>query len=250
VKIISIVNHKGGVAKTTSAINIGAGLHKLGKKVLVIDLDPQAHLTDGLGIRSHALDNTVYSVFRGDCKIEDAFIDRDGLTVLPSCLELAGAELELSSQPGRDNILQHALETSPRKFQYVIIDCPPGLGMLTINALTASSDIFIALQTEYLALEGLTQLLKIIKQVKERTNPKLNITGVICTMYEARFRFHRDVVESAIERFGNKIFKTPIRKSVKVSESVSHGKTVFEYDPKGTGAADYMALCKEIIKRK
>jgi chromosome partitioning protein len=246
-KKIALINQKGGVGKTTSTINIGAGLSMLGKKVLLIDLDPQSNLTYSLGIQVHELESGVFDLLKEREKFEEIVIDRDGLMVIPSSLELSGAEVELASEVGREFLMREALE-SLNGFDYVLIDCSPSLGLLTVNALVAAEIAYIPLQTEFLALQGLSQLLRTIEVVKKRLNRDLEIGGIIATRYNRR-RLNKEVIEKIREYFEDKVFNTLIRENISLAEAPSFGKTIYEYKPNSHGAEDYMSLCKEIIER-
>lgn len=247
-QIIALINQKGGVGKTTCAINIGAGLNKLKKRVLLIDLDPQAHLTYSLGIPAHELKNTVYELLKGTASLKETITERNGLSLVPSSLNLSGAEIEFSGLAGREFLLKETVE-GLNKFDYVFIDCPPSLGLLTLNALTTAQNIYIPLQTEFLALQGMTKLLETIKIVKKRLNKDLEITGIIATRFDNRKNLNREVVEKIKEYFGNKLFNTLIRDNISLAEAPGFGKTIFEYKSNSYGAKDYLDLCKEIIKR-
>jgi len=233
--VISLLNHKGGVGKTTSAINIGAGLVELGKRVLLIDLDPQANLSLSLGIPRQK--STIYEALRGESELVPYTV-REGLDVVTSTLDLSGAEMELINEAGREYILRELLEVVEEDYDYVIIDCPPSLGLLTLNALTSSTYVYIPLQTEFLALQGLTKIKQIIDKVRFRLNKKLSIGGVIATMYDHRKVLNRDVVETIRKFFGNRVFDT-----------YSQRKDIFTYNKRSPGAKDYLALSKEIIER-
>lgn len=254
-RTIALVNQKGGVAKTTSTVNIGAGLAILNKKVLLIDLDPQAACTNSLGIAAHELPYSVFEVLTGKVSLADATVVRPikyhdanhELKVVPANLSLSGADMELASTPGRERLLLDALD-GLSDIDYILIDCPPSLGLLTLNALTAAREIFIPVQVEFLALTGVAQLLQTIEVAQKRLNKKLTLTGVIATRYDSRLKLNREVVERMQQHFGQKVFKTFIRDNVAVAEAPSHGQTIFEYQPGSHGAKDYLALCKEIIK--
>ncbi len=248
-KIISLCNQKGGVGKTTCTLNIGAGLAKSGKKALLIDLDPQAHLTYSLGIAAHELDKTIYDVFKKGASQKDVVLERNGLQVIPSSLDLAGVEMEMAGIPGREFLLKEFLEQD-EAFDYILIDCPPSLGLLTLNALTAATEIYIPLQTEFLALKGMSKLLDTIEAVKKRLNKDLEITGIIATRFDARKKLNKGIVETITQRFDKKLFKTAIRENISLAEAPGYGQTIFEYAPKSYGAEDFLALAKEIIKRK
>lgn len=248
-KIIALANQKGGVGKTTSTINIGAGLSKSGKNVLLVDLDPQAHLTYSLGISAHELDNTIYQLLKGESNLSDTLIERNGLYVLPSTLDLSGADVELSNIAGREYILREIL-SELTDLDYILLDCPPSLGLLTLNALTTALEIYIPLQTEYLALSGLSKLLQTIEIVQNRLNENLRVTGIIATRFDSRKRLNNEVVDKIKVHFGNSVFQTMIRDNISLAEAPSFGKTIFEYKPNSYGAADYLSLCNEILNRE
>jgi len=256
--IYTVSNQKGGVGKTTTTINIGVYLARLGKKVLLIDLDPQANLTSGLGYGKNresekgVLNKTIYNVMTGDAKIGDIFITTNtkNLFLAPSSIDLAGAEVELVNQMSRETILKNAIEGTKRNFDYILIDCPPSLGILTINAFVAADKILIPVQCEYYALEGLGQLLNTIKLVKTRLNNTLDIGGVILTMFDTRTNLAHQVAKDVREFFGEKVFKSVVPRNVRLSEAPSHGKSIADYDPNSTGAFAYEHLAKEIISLK
>ncbi len=245
-KVISISNHKGGVGKTTSAINIGAGLNKLGKKVLLIDLDPQANLSQSLGLINQ--DKNIYGAIRGEYKLQPVEVLK-GLSVVPSTLDLSGAEVELSGEAGREYILKELIDPIKKQYDYIIIDSPPSLGLLTINSFTASDEVFIPLQAQYLALQGLTKLVEVIDKIKKRLNKNLKVGGVFITQYDSRKILNRDVVDTIKGHFKNDVFKTKIRDNVALAEAPTQGTDIFRYQAKSKGAEDYLALCKEIIKK-
>lgn len=245
-KIISLLNHKGGVGKTTSAINIGAGLVELGRKVLLVDLDPQANLTLSLGIPRQK--NTIYEALRGESDLEP-FSYKPNFDVITSSLDLSGAEMELINEAGREYILKEIFSTVEDDYDYIIIDCPPSLGLLTLNALTSSQLVFIPLQTEFLALQGVAKIKQIVDKVRFRLNKELQIGGVIATMYDSRKVLNRDVVETIKKYFKEKVFHTKIRNNVALAEAPSQRKDIFSYSKSSNGAKDYLELCKEIIAR-
>jgi len=245
-KIISLLNHKGGVGKTTSTINIGAGLVELGKKVLLIDLDPQANLTLSLGIPRQKY--TIYEAVRGESELVP-FTVKEGLDVITSTLDLSGAEMELINEAGREFILRELFDPLVSVYDYIIIDCPPSLGLLTLNALTSSDFVYIPLQTEFLALQGLTKIKQVIDKVRFRLNKRLQIGGVIATMYDNRKVLNRDVVETIRKYFGEKVFDTLIRDNVALAEAPAQRSDIFEYNRSSNGAKDYLNLSKEIIQR-
>ena len=251
-KVISISNHKGGVGKTTSAINIGAGLNRLGKKVLLIDLDPQANLSQSLGLIDQG--PNIYQLLRSaghgtrtETKPIEILI---GLEGIPSTLDLSGAEVELSGEAGREYILRELIEPLRERYDYILIDSPPSLGLLAINALTASDEVFIPLQSQYLALQGLTKLLEVIDKIKKRLNKGLKVGGVFITQYDSRKILNRDIASSIQEHFTDRVFNTKIRDNVSLAEAPSQGLDIFRYEPKSYGAEDYLSLCKEILKNK
>jgi chromosome partitioning protein len=244
--VISLLNHKGGVGKTTSTINIGAGLVEIGKKVLLIDLDPQANLTLSLGISRQKI--TIYESLRGEGDLEPYTV-KPGLDVITSSLDLSGAEMELINEAGREYILRELLNPLSDVYDYILIDCPPSLGLLTLNALTSSRYVIIPLQTEFLALQGLAKIKQVIDKVKFRLNKKLDIVGVMATMYDNRRVLNRDVVETIHKFFGEKVFKTYIRDNVALAEAPAQRKDIFGYAPKSAGADDYLNICKELVER-
>ena len=246
-KLIAISNHKGGVGKTTSAINIGAGLNKLGKTVLLIDLDPQANLSQSLGLIDQ--ERNIYGSLRGEYLLEPIQVLK-GLDVIPSTLDLSGAEVELSGEAGREYILRELIEPIRSSYDYILIDSPPSLGLLTINAFTASDEILIPLQAQFLALQGLAKLIEVIDKIKKRLNKELKIGGVIITQYDSRKVLNRDVVDTIEAHLKNDVFKTKIRDNIALAEAPAKGLDIFRYNPKSYGAEDYLELCKEILKRK
>ena len=245
-KVIAVTNHKGGVGKTTSTINIGAGLAKLGKRVLLIDLDPQANLSQSLGIKDPTA--TIYGAIRGEHPLQPVTVLKR-LDVVPSTLDLSGAEIELSSETGREYILRELLDTVKGSYDYVIIDSPPSLGLLTVNALTSADEILIPLQAQYLALQGLSKLLEIVDKIQKRLNKGLRIGGVFITQYDSRKILNRNVVETIESHFKETVFKTRIRDNVALAEAPTQGQDIFRYNPTSYGAQDYLALCKEIVKQ-
>jgi chromosome partitioning protein len=244
--IISLLNHKGGVGKTTSAINISAALVKLGKKVLLVDLDPQANLTISLGIPRQKV--TIYENMRGEAEIQP-FTVKEGMDVVTSSLDLSGAEMELINEAGREYILRELFEPLKEDYDYIIIDCPPSLGLLTLNALTTSHYVVIPMQTEFLALQGLAKIKQITDKVRFRLNKALQIGGVIATMYDNRKVLNRDIVSTIEKYFGDKVFNTKIRENVALAEAPAQHKDIFAYAPHSNGADDYLKLAKEIVAR-
>lgn len=250
-KIIAIINQKGGVGKSTTAINLSAALGEMGKQVLLVDLDPQGNSSSGLGIEKSAVRNCVYDVLLNDVPIEEAIIPDicEGLDVVPATINLAGAEVELVSEMARENRLKDAVELMRGRYDYIFIDCPPSLGLLTVNALVAADKLLIPIQCEFYALEGVTKLLESMKRVKTRLNPTLDIFGVLLTMYDNRTTLSKQVVDEVRGYFGKVVFNTLIPRTVKLSEAPSFGQPITQYDPKGKGSISYIELAKEVISR-
>ena len=246
-KIIAISNHKGGVGKTTSTVNIGAGVALKGKKVLLIDLDPQANLTQCLGLIEP--EKTIYGALRGEYDLPVIEVNNN-LFLTPSTLDLASIEIELSTKIAREVILKKMIEKIAGGFDYIFIDCPPSLGLITVNAFAAANEIFIPLQAQFLALHGLDKLTDVIGLVRENLNTSLKVGGVFITQYDNRKVLNRDVLATIQEHFKDNIFKTQIRDNVALAEAPAQGLDIFRYNAKSYGADDYLALCKEIIKRK
>ena len=251
-KIIAIANQKGGVGKTTTAINLSACLAEMGKKVLTIDLDPQGNTTSGLGIEKEELENTVYELMLGECTVRESVHKTgiDHLLLIPSNVNLAGAEIELLGINEREYILKNEIDYIQEDYDFLVIDCPPSLNMLTINAMTTANTVLVPIQCEYYALEGLSQLIHTIKLVQERLNPSLQMEGVVFTMYDARTNLSLQVVENVKSNLNTTIYKTIIPRSVRLAEAPSHGLPINKYDSKSTGAESYRMLAKEVINRK
>jgi len=245
-KVISLLNHKGGVGKTTSAINIGAGMVELGKKVLLIDLDPQANLTLSLDVPREKV--TIYESIRGEADLAPYTV-KPNMDVVISSLDLSGAEMELINEAGREYILRELIEPVVGEYDYIIIDCPPSLGLLTLNALTSSHHVIIPLQTEFLALQGLAKIKQVIDKVRVRLNKSVSIIGVVATMYDARKVLNRDVVDLIRKYFGKRVFQTMIRENVALAEAPSRQQDIFEYSKNSIGAQDYLELSKELLER-
>ncbi|MEG2645014.1 MAG: AAA family ATPase [Enterococcus sp.] len=251
-KIIAVANQKGGVGKTTTTVNLGACLAYVGKKVLLIDSDAQGNATSGLGVRKPDVKQDIYDVLVNEVPIKETILEttRENLSIVPATLQLAGAEIELTSMMARESRLKSALEDVNDEYDFILIDCPPSLGHLTITAFTASDSILIPVQCEYYALEGLSQLLNTIRLVQKHFNPELEIEGVLLTMFDARTNLGAEVVEEVRRYFQEKVYDTIIPRNVRLSEAPSHGKPIIDYDPRSKGAEVYQALAKEVLVRE
>jgi len=250
-KVISIANQKGGVGKTTSSINLAASLAAIEHPTLIIDIDPQSNTTSGLGIDTSTVTNSIYEVMIGSAEISDTIrqTELDFLDLVPAHINLVGAEIEMIDREQRERILTKAISELRDKYDFIIIDCPPSLGLLTINALTASDSIVIPVQCEYFALEGFGHLLNTIKIVRQHLNPSLDIEGVVLTMYDTRTRLSNQVADEVKRYFDDRVFKTVIARNVRLAEAPSFGKPALLYDSTSVGAKNYLALAGEIIKR-
>ena len=250
-RIIAIANQKGGVGKTTTSINLSACLSALGKKVLAIDMDPQGNMTSGLGIDKDNVEYTVYDLIIGEADIKEVICKEtlENLDVLPTNIDLSAAEIELIGVDNKEYIIRDAVEKIKEDYDFIIIDCPPSLSMLTINAMTTADTVLVPIQCEYYALEGLSQLIHTIDLVKERLNPKLEMEGVVFTMYDARTNLSLQVVENVKENLNKAIYKTIIPRNIRLAEAPSHGMPINLYDPKSAGAESYMLLAEEVINK-
>jgi chromosome partitioning protein len=249
-RIIAVANQKGGVGKTTTSVNLSACLAEAGKRVLLIDIDPQGNATSGLGIDRKSLKASVYDLLLEDMSPTDAMVSTSvkGLSVVGATIDLAGAEIELVPRISRENRLKRVLDPIKDQFDFILMDCPPSLGLLTINALTASDSILIPIQCEYYALEGLTQLMDTFKLVREALNPRLEVEGVLLTMFDGRTNLSIQVVEDVKRFFRGKVYRTIVTRNVRLSEAPSHGLPITAYDPKSKGAEAYSELAREVIE--
>jgi chromosome partitioning protein len=248
-EVIAIINQKGGVGKSTTAINLAACLGDLGKSALVVDFDPQGNATSGFGVDKDTLKHDVYDALMNDVPMADVIVPSPvkGVDVAPATIQLAGAEIELVSVMARESVLRYVLERVRDTYDYVFLDCPPSLGLLTVNALVAADSLLIPIQCEFYALEGLSKLLESMRMVKGRLNPNLDIFGVVMTMYDVRTTLSRQVVEEVRGYFGDKVFSSIIPRNVKLSEAPSHGLPINLYDPRSKGALAYAELAKEVV---
>jgi len=251
-RIIAVANQKGGVGKTTTTINLSACLAEKGKNVLTIDIDPQGNTSSGLGVKKNELSFTVYDLIIGNCSIEECLVKNvyENLSLLPSNVNLAGAEIELIGVEEREFILKKEIEKVRDQYDFIIIDCPPSLNTLTVNAMTTADTVLVPIQCEYYALEGLSQLIHTINLVRQRLNPLLEIEGVVFTMYDARTNLSLQVVENVKQNLEQKIYKTIIPRNVRLAEAPSHGLPINIYDPKSAGAEGYRDLADEVIEKK
>ena len=251
-RIIAIANQKGGVGKTTTSINLSSCIAAKGKKVLVVDIDPQGNTTSGYGIEKNDLDNTIYELMLGDCSIEDCIIKDviENISILPSNVNLAAAEIELIGVDKKEYILKNEIDWVKDRYDYIIIDCPPSLSLLTVNVMTTADSVLVPIQCEYYALEGLSQLIHTVNLVKERLNPNLEMEGVVFTMYDSRTNLSAQVVENVKSHLNQKVYRTVIPRNIRLAEAPSYGQPINIYDPKSAGAESYLALAEEVIDRK
>ena len=248
-RIIAIANQKGGVGKTTTSINLSACIAAKGKKVLVIDIDPQGNTTSGYGIEKNELENTIYELILGDCSIENCILKEvyPNISILPSNVNLAAAEIELIGVEKKEYILKNEVDWVKDRYDFIIIDCPPSLSLLTVNAMTTADTVLVPIQCEYYALEGLSQLIHTVNLVKERLNPDLEMEGVVFTMYDSRTNLSMQVVENVKSHLNQKVFKTLIPRNIRLAEAPSYGMPINLYDAKSAGAEAYMMLADEVI---
>lgn len=251
-KIIAIANQKGGVGKTTTTVNLAACLAEKGKKVLMIDTDPQGNATSGFSVNKVEQEKTIYELLLGDYTIRECIIEDviPGVSIIPSNVNLAAAEIELIGIEDKEFILKRELEWVKDSYDYILIDCPPALNTLTLNAMTSANAVIVPIQCEYLALEGLSDLITTINLVRERLNPELDLEGIVFTMYDSRTLLSQQVVENVRDHFPDKIYATKIPRNVRLSEAPSFGQPIIKYDPKSAGAVSYMSLAEEVIERK
>ena len=251
-RVIAVANQKGGVGKSTTAINLSACLAEKGKKVLAIDIDPQGNTTSGLGVDKNNVENTLYELLLGEAEAKDTIVKDvvENVDLIPSNVNLSGAEIELIGVDEKEYIMKKIIDKVRRKYDYIIMDCPPSLNMLTINALTAANSVLVPIQCEYYALEGLSQLIHTIELVKERLNKKLVMEGVVFTMYDARTNLSLQVVENVKDNLQQNIYKTIIPRNVRLAEAPSYGQPITIYDPKSAGAESYRLLAEEVINRE
>ena len=251
-RIIAVANQKGGVCKTTTSINLAACLAEKGKKVLAVDMDPQGNLTSGLGVDKDSVEKSIYELIIGEVDIKEVINKEvlENLDIIPTSIDLSAAEIELIGVDDKEYILRNAIDQVKDQYDFVIIDCPPSLSMLTINAMTTADSVIVPIQCEYYALEGLSQLIHTVELVKDRLNSKLEIEGVVFTMYDARTNLSLQVVENVKDNLQQNIYKTIIPRNIRLAEAPSYGLPINKYDPKSTGAESYMRLADEVIERE
>lgn len=251
-RTIAIANQKGGVGKTTTAINLSACLAEKGKKVLAVDMDPQGNMTSGLGVDKDSVENTIYNLIIGESKMEEVLIKNvlENLDIIPTNIDLSGAEIELLDVEEKEYIVRNEIDKIKDNYDFIIIDCPPSLSMLTINAMTTADSVLVPIQCEYYALEGLSQLIHTVELVRDRLNPKLTIEGVVFTMYDARTNLSLQVVENVKDNLEQTIYKTIIPRNIRLAEAPSYGIPINKYDPKSAGAESYLRLADEVIDKE
>ena len=251
-RVIAVANQKGGVVKTTTAINLSAALAEKGKKVLLIDIDPQGNATSGVGVEKNEVENTIYDLILGETTIQSCieYTEFENLHLIPSNVDLAAAEIELIGIPDKEFIIRKEVEKIKNVYDFILIDCPPSLNLLTINAMTTADTVLVPIQCEYYAMEGLSQLIHTINLVKERLNPYLDIEGIVFTMFDARTNLSLQVVENVRANVKQKVYSTIIPRNVRLAEAPSHGYPITIYDPKSAGAESYRALAEEVISRE
>lgn len=251
-RVIAIANQKGGVGKTTTSINLSACLAEKGQKVLAVDMDPQGNMTSGLGVDKNNVENTVYDLIIGESSINEVIV-RDvleNLDIIPTSIDLSGAEIELLDVDEKEYIIRNAIANIKEDYDYIVIDCPPSLSMLTINAMTTADSVLVPIQCEYYALEGLSQLIHTVELVRDRLNPQLTIEGVVFTMYDARTNLSLQVVENVKDNLDQTIYKTIIPRNIRLAEAPSYGMPINKYDPKSAGADSYMRLADEVMEKE